>query len=158
MCIFVEFINGFGVWKDKGVQIFYRNCNASFEEEKNMRKLLSYAKSHIYEIHALLVATFVVVLMSFIKEPIKRKIAHSVDKKIQSRPELMQKRRIMVKRKNVLLIVLTMLLSFAVFTLASLISPLIEFSFSTAVMSGVFALCEYAFIDQITFNIRDEDE
>jgi len=123
-----------------------------------MRKLLSYAKSHIYELHALLVATFVVVLMGFIKEPIKRKIVQSVDKKIQSKPELTQKRKRMVKRRNMLLIVLTMILSFFVFALVALVSPLIEFSFPTAVMSGVFALCEYAFWDQITFTIRKEGE
>ncbi|MBR6535687.1 MAG: hypothetical protein IKT67_00640 [Lachnospiraceae bacterium] len=57
-----------------------------------------------------------------------------------------------------LLIILTMLLSFGLFWVASVISPLINFSFPTAVMSGVFALCEYAFLDQITFDIRDEDE
>jgi len=123
-----------------------------------MRKLLSYAKSHIYELHALLVATFVVVLMGFIKEPIKRKIVQSVDKKIQSKPELTQKRKRMVKRRNMLLIVLTMILSFFVFASVALVSPLIEFSFPTAVMSGVFALCEYAFWDQITFTIRKEGE
>ena len=124
----------------------------------NMHRILSYAKSHIYEIHALFAATFVVVLMSFIKEPIKRTLAQSVDKKIQSQPELAQKRRIMVKRRNMLLIVLTMLLSFVVFFLMAVVSPLIEFSFPTAVMSGVFALCEYAFWDQITFDIRKEGE
>lgn len=123
-----------------------------------MRRLLSYAKSHLYEIHALFAATFVVVLMNFIKEPMKRKIVHSVDKKIQFKPELANKRRIMVKRRNMLLIVLTMLLSFTVFTLVALVSPLIDFSFPTAVMSGVFALCEYAFWDQITFDIREEGE
>lgn len=123
-----------------------------------MRKLLSYAKSHIYELHALLVATFVVVLMGFIKEPVKRKIVQSVDKKIQLKPELTQKRKRMVKRRNMLLIVLTMILSFFVFALVALVSPLIEFSFPTAVMSGVFALCEYAFWDQVTFDIRKEGE
>lgn len=123
-----------------------------------MRKLLSYAKSHIYELHALLVATFVVVLMSLIKEPIKRKILQSMDKKIQDKPELAKKRRTMVKRRNMLLIVLVMILSFVGFTLVASVSPLIEFSFPTAVMSGVFALCEYAFWDQITFTVREEGE
>ena len=123
-----------------------------------MRKLLSYAKSHIYELHALLVATFVVVLMSFIKEPVKRKIQQSVDKKILDKPELAPKRKLMVRRRNMILIVLVMLLSFVVFALAAAVSPLIEFSFPTAVMSGVFALCEYAFWDQITFDIRKEGE
>lgn len=121
-----------------------------------MQRFFSYVKSHIYEIHALFVATFVVALMCLIKEPIKRKLVQSVDKKIQSKPELAQKRRNMVKRRNMLLIVLTMLLSFVAFALVALVSPLIEFSFPMAVMSGVFALCEYAFWDQITFDIREE--
>ncbi len=123
-----------------------------------MHKILSYAKSHIYEIHALMVATFVVVLMSFIKVPIKRKIVQSVDRTIAGRPELIEKRRRMIKRRNMWLIVFTMLLSFGAFSLVALISPIIQFSFPTAVMSGVFALCEYAFWDQITFDVRGEGE
>ena len=97
-------------------------------------------------------------LMSFIKEPIKRKIVQSVDKKIQGKPELTNKRKLMIKRSNMLLIVLTMILSFVTFALMAMVSPLIEFSFPTAVMSGVFALCEYAFWDQITFTVREEGE
>ena len=123
-----------------------------------MRKILSYANSHRYELHALFVATFVVVLMSLIKEPIQRKLVQSVDKKIQSKPELAHKRKIMVKRRNMLLIVLAMVISFIASAWVALVSPLIEFSFPTAVMSGVFALCEYAFWDQITFNIHEEGE
>ena len=123
-----------------------------------MHEIFRYAKSHIYEIHALLVATAVVVLMYLIKGPIKRVIVQSVDHELGLRPELADERDIMIKRRNMLLILLTMLFSFGLFALVALISPLIEFSFSTAVMSGVFALCEYAFLDQITFDIRDEDE
>lgn len=122
------------------------------------RMLLSYAKSHIYELHALMAATLVVVLMSFIKEPIKRKIVQSVDRKLKEKPELADKRKRMIKRRNMWLILLTMLLSFVAFALMAMVSPLIEFSFPTAVMSGVFALCEYAFWDQITFTIREEGE
>ena len=121
-----------------------------------MHRILSYAKSHLYEIHALLVATFVVVLMSLIKEPIKRKIVQSVDQKITAKPELADKRNVMIKRGNMLLIVLVMLLSFGVFTIVALVSPIIRFSFPTAVMSGVFALCEYSFWEQITFGQREK--
>ncbi|MBQ8798853.1 MAG: hypothetical protein IJZ55_04735 [Lachnospiraceae bacterium] len=123
-----------------------------------MHKILSYAKSHIYELHALLVATFVVVLMSLIKGPIKRKLVQSVDRKIAKRPKLAGKRKKLIRRKNMHLIYLTMLLSIGVFALVAKLSPLIDFSFPTAVMSGVFALCEYAFFDQITFDIREEGE
>lgn len=123
-----------------------------------MQKLLSYAKSHIYEIHALMVATFVVVAMSFIKVPIKRKIVEAVDRKISERPELADKRKRMIKHGNMWLIVLTMLLSICTFALVAMLSPIIKFSIPTAVMSGVFALCEYAFLEQITFTIREEGE
>lgn len=123
-----------------------------------MRKIFSYANSHRYEIHALLAATFVVVLMSLIKGPIKRKLAQSVERKIAKQPVLEGKRRKLIRQKNMLLICLTMLLSIGVFAVVAKLSPLIEFSFPTAVMSGVFALCEYAFFDQITFDIREEEK
>lgn len=123
-----------------------------------MRKLFSYAKSHIYEIHALLVATAVVVLMYLIKGPIKRAIVQSVDRKLELRPGLVDERNVMIRRRNMLLIILTMLFSFGLFAVLALISPLIKFSLSSAIMSGVFALCEYAFIDQITYGIHEEGE
>lgn len=123
-----------------------------------MHRIFSYAKSHIYELHAILVATVAVVLMFLIKRPIKNWIERHVDNRIVRNPELSENRRILIRRGNLLVIVLTMLLSFGLFGVASMISPLIDFSFPTAVLSGVFALCEYAFLDQITFDIRDEDE
>lgn len=120
-----------------------------------MRKILSYAKSHIYEIHAIIAATIVVVLMSFIKTPIKKLIVKAIDRKLEKQPEHSDRREIIIRRCNMLLIVLTMCLSVLVFALLAVLSPLIEFSFLSAVMSGVFALCEYAFWDQITFDIPE---
>lgn len=118
-----------------------------------MRKLLSYAKSHIYEIHAIFAATVVVGLMYLIKRPIKRWTVKIVDEKIEKAPELFRQRENMIKRRNMILIVLTMCLAVVVFALLSVVSPLIEFSFPMAVLTGVFALCEYAFIEQITFGV-----
>jgi len=123
-----------------------------------VRKILSYAKSHIYELHALFVATAVVVLMYLIKGPIKRVIVESVDRKLELNPELADERDILIRRRNMVLILLTLIFSFVLFVLVALISPLIKFSLSSAIMSGVFALCEYAFIDQITFGIHEEGE
>lgn len=120
-----------------------------------MRKILSYAKSHIYELHAIIAATIVVVLMSLIKGPIKKQIVKAVDRRLETRPEYSDRRELIIKRCNMLLIVLTMCLSVIVFGVLAVLSPLIEFSFPSAVMSGVFALCEYAFLDQITFDIPE---
>lgn len=46
-----------------------------------MRLLLSYCKSHIYELHALLAATITLVDMHFVKKPVKEKIAETVEEK-----------------------------------------------------------------------------
>jgi len=123
-----------------------------------MRKLLSYAKSHIYEIHAIIAATIVVVLMFFVKGPIKRKVVLIVDKKIEEQPGLLERRDIMIRRGNMVLIVLVLCLSVLIFALLAVCSPFIAFSLPSAVLSGVFALCEYAFLDQITFDSPEETE
>ena len=123
------------------------------QRKESMRKILSYAKSHIYELHAMVVAVIVIALMSVIKVPVKRKIVQAVDKKIREKPELAHKRKLMIKRRNIVLIVMTMLLAIVVFAFVAVVSPFIEFSFLMAVMSGVFALCGYAFLEQITFGI-----
>lgn len=119
-----------------------------------MRKILSYAKSHIYEIHAVLAATIVLILMYYIKVPVKKKIAEHVDRIMEKKPELLPKKKLYLKRWNMLLILLTMVLSFVVFTVISFISPMIDFSLQTAIMTGVYALCEYAIVDQITYGYK----
>lgn len=113
--------------------------------------ILSYLISHIYELHSLLAATVVLLLMTFIKRPIKKYNINRVERKIIRYPELAEKQEIMVRHGNMILILLTMVLSALVFAFFSILSPFIEFSFFDAVMSGVFALCEYAFVEQITF-------
>ena len=120
-----------------------------------MRKILSYINSHRYDIHAVFAGFLTVLLMYLIKQPIKNKIRAHVDAKIEANPELADKRRTYIKHFNMILIVLAMLIAFCMFFLVSLASPLIEFSFSSAVMSGVFALCEYAVLDQLGI-VREE--
>lgn len=114
-----------------------------------MRKILSYINSHRYDIHAVFAGFLAVLLMYCIKQPIKRKIRGYVDAKIAANPGLESKRRTYIKHCNMVLILLTVIIAFGMFFLVSLVSPIIEFSFSSAIMSGVFALCEYAVIDQL---------
>lgn len=114
-----------------------------------MRKVLSYINSHRYDIHAVFAGLLTVILMHYIKQPIKKHIRQYVDTKIDANPQLEDKRQEYIKHYDMILIALTMLIAFCMFFILSLISPLIEFSFSSAVMSGVFALCEYAVIDQL---------
>lgn len=119
-----------------------------------MRIFLGYAKSHIYDIHAALVAVITIFTMYYIKKPIKQKNEKRVDEKLTGKPELESKRTLYLKRANMILLFLTMLLAFLLFALASFVSPMIDFSVGSAVMSGVFALAGYAFWDQITYGMR----
>lgn len=121
-----------------------------------MRKILSYAKSHIYDIHAVLAGMIVLVLMYYIKKPIKARVVLYVDAKIRQNPKLSGKRKVLQKRYNAIIILFTMILALGVFTILSLVSSMIEFSFQTGLMSGVYALCEYAVVEQFTCR-RKED-
>lgn len=123
-----------------------------------MRILLSYAKSHIYEIHAIIAATLAFLSMFIIKKPIKKHINAVVDKKAVQNVKWKEHKGLYTKRCNMIIIFLTMLLSFALFFIISLISPLIQFSLFTAILSGVFALTEYAVYDQFVCNkgVRNE--
>ena len=114
-----------------------------------MRRILSYINSHRYDIHAVFAGFLAVLLMYLIKQPIKNKIRNYVDAKIEANPKLADKRRTYIKHYNMILILLTVIIAFCMFFLVSLVSPIIDFSFSSAIMSGVFALCEYAVIDQL---------
>jgi len=117
-----------------------------------MRKILSYAKSHIYDLHAILTGTIVFVAMQFIKKPVKKYNEQYVDRLLKSKPHLMPKRDLYLKRCNMILIFMVMALAIFMFAIVALISPVVEFSAQSAIMSGVYALCEYAFMDQITAN------
>lgn len=114
-----------------------------------MRKFLSYVNSHRYDIHAVFAGLLTVILMYCIKQPVKKHIRQYIDKKIDAHPQLAGRRQEYIKHYDMILIALTMLIAFCIFFILSLVSPLIEFSFSSAVMSGIFALCEYAVIDQL---------
>lgn len=121
-----------------------------------MRIFLSYAKSHIYDIHAALTAVIAIMVMEHVKRPIKKQIAKSVDQYMLKHNTDVNKRALYVKRTNLLIILFTLLLSFLIFMVVSTISPLIDFSMETAIMSGVFALAGYALWSQITYNKKDK--
>lgn len=118
-----------------------------------MRILLSYAKSHIYELHAVVVAVVTIVIMYQIKVPIKRIVSEKVDTMLEKKAEKKKMRMLYVRRGNAVLILLAMLLAFVLFLVVSMVSPLIHFSLETAIMSGVFSLAGYAFWDQITYGV-----
>lgn len=114
-----------------------------------MRKILSYVKSHIYDIHAIVVATIVVGIMYIIKRPIKRRISLYVEKKAKVNPSWNEKKRLYLKRGNMLVLLTAVVLALLLFAVVALVSPFIRFSVPTACMSVAFTLAEYACIDQL---------
>ena len=115
-----------------------------------MRLFFSYIMSHMYDIHAIVAGAMVVAVMMYIKAPIKKRIKDFVKLAIEKKPELAEKRELMIKRGNSILIVLVFPLAVVAFSALVIISPFIFFSWQSSIMAGVFALCIYAFIEQVS--------
>lgn len=109
-----------------------------------MRKILSYFKSHIYDIHSLMVGVFLVMVILFLKKPLRKKLTG--------------KNEHTLKWKIILLLML-FLVAIVCFALVSLISPFVDFSLQSGIMSAVYALCGNAFIEQVMpgRNINDKN-
>ena len=110
---------------------------------------LSYCKSHIYELHAVLAATIAFCLMFPIKKPLKQKIDIWIYQKASQDENWEKNRRLYRKRCNMVILVIAFVLTGVIFCIISLVSPLIRFSWNTTWLSGVFALTEYAVYDQL---------
>lgn len=115
-----------------------------------MTTFLSYLMSHMYDIHAIIAATVVVALMSYIKVPVKRKLADMAEYHRKKKGEAEEVMPLLLRRYHFLLIVLVFALSVPVFAVLSLLSPFIFFTWPSSLLTGVFALCIYAFLEQIT--------
>ena len=113
-----------------------------------MHLLLSYCKSHMYELHALLAATITFFLMFPLKQPIKDQIWCWVEKKTLENEKWKQRRLLYHKRGNMIILLLAFAIAGVLFALISVVSPLIHFSWYMTWMSGAFALTEYAVYDQ----------
>lgn len=114
-----------------------------------IHKVLSYCKSHIYELHAVLAAMITFAVMFPIKKPLKRKLAKWVEQKAAKNESWKQHMPLYKKRVNIIVLFIAVALSYAIFSLISLISPLIYFSWITAFLSAVFTLNLYALYEQI---------
>ncbi|MCI6517395.1 MAG: hypothetical protein MR442_09515 [Lachnospiraceae bacterium] len=114
-----------------------------------MHILLSYSKSHIYELHAILAATVTVLTVQAIKRPIKKKIADWVAIKAQTKERWEEKEKIYCKRANIMIVLLAFVSACLIYQAVTIVSPLIDFSIPTTILSGVFTLAEYAFLDQM---------
>lgn len=115
----------------------------------SLHTILSYCKSHIYELHAILAGGITFLLMFLIKKPIKKITSDYVKGKSLKSEKWKLNGRKYLKRINSIVIIVTVMLAYAIFGIISAISPLIHYSAITAFLSAVFALDFYALFDQI---------
>lgn len=112
--------------------------------------ILSYCKSHIYELHALLAAAITFMVMQFIKSPIKVKITDWVSKKIEIDEKWMDNKKKYTKRAKSIIMIIAIAMSYFVFALISTLSPVIHYSKITAFLTAVFSIDIYAVYELIT--------
>jgi len=122
-----------------------------------MRLLASYIVSHIYDIYSIVAATMVVAAMMYIKVPVKRKIRGIVNNRIKKNPDLEDKRSLLIRRGNMSLIIMVFPLAIVAFAVLILLSPYMHFSWQSSFMAGVFALCIYAFLEQVSKPSENKD-
>ena len=123
-----------------------------------MRLFLSYCKSHIYELHALLAATITFFLMFEIKKPIKIWTHKYVTEKARKNQKWSKNKKLYNKRCNMLVVITTIIIAAIVFVFFYLVSPFISFSLHMTWLSGAFALAEYAVYDQTIGKERKDYE
>ncbi len=108
-----------------------------------MHLILSYCKSHIYDIHALLVGTIIFVLLLVWKETIDTVIINWVNRRYGDRSEVRQ--RAAYRRVWGLVYILIFLLAFLFFCAVAFISPFVDNSVPASIISATFAITEMEF-------------
>ena len=109
----------------------------------SIRKILSYCKSHIYDLHSLLVGTIIFFLVIIWKDHIDAFFESIVDKRYADCTE--EEKKLVVKRLWGLVYILIIPLAFLVYAAAATISPLVNQSVPASVISASFAIVELEF-------------
>lgn len=121
-----------------------------------MRKVHGYINSHIYELHSLIAATLATILLYLIKDKIKQGLDNFVENRAFFDEKWRDNKALYKRRCHMVLIVLDLLIAFFLFGGIAWLSPYIRFSVYNAVMSGVFSLTEYAVLDQLCIDGRED--
>ena len=111
--------------------------------------ILKYAKSHIYELHALLAGTLAFFLMFQVKKPVKKLLSNFVKRRAEANSKWEKNQIIYRSRLGLSLIALDFAISAAVFCVLAFVSPLICFSFRTMWLSGFLSFTLYSLYDQV---------
>lgn len=118
--------------------------------------ILKYAKSHIYELHALLAGTLAFLLMFQAKKPAKKLILSFVKRRSETSRRWKNNQIIYRRRLGLSLIALDFAISAAVFWVLAMVSPLIRFSLRTMWLSGFLSLTLYSLYEQVFSNHKEE--
>lgn len=114
---------------------------------------LKYVNSHMYDIYAILVGTLTLAIVIALKIPIKIYARRAADRYCWNGTEKGEKQdkswEQIYKRRNGLIFVLVFVVAIIMFAVVAQISPQIEFSMGSAVMSAIYAIAEYEIIDQV---------
>lgn len=105
---------------------------------------LSFSKSHIYEWHALLTAFITFVFMQVIKRPVKDALSDWVEHRALKSERVNSKKKLHKRRANLIIVILSVVVSYLFFAIISYVSPVIQWSSFTAFLSACFALDFYA--------------
>ena len=108
-----------------------------------MHFLLSYAKSHIYDLHSLLVGTIIFVLILVWRESVDNVITNWVIKHYEDRTEACKKAA--YRRMWGLIYILIIALAFLFFYAVAFISPFVDNSVPASIISAAFAITELEF-------------
>lgn len=108
-------------------------------------------KSHLPDLYSILSGTITLVIVYFLKMPIKNKnysIVYADKEKITDEIQKMRLRR-SYQRRNLVIIALTLVIGVFIYALCAVVSEQIAFQLWPAFMSGLVALSEYAVIQQL---------
>lgn len=114
-----------------------------------MRKILSYCKSHIYDIHSVLVGIILLLIFFLIREKVKKLISQQIDDRIKKNPQLISRRSAMLRVWYLRFLVVLLISAILGFAVLAQISPFVEFSLQSGLMGCVYTLCGIAFLKQI---------
>ena len=108
-----------------------------------LHMILSYCKSHIYDLHSLLVGTIIFFLIYVWKKPIDKMIENRVNKRYADREE--ERRKAVTRRAWGLIYILVILLAFLIYAAVACMSPLVHNSVPASIISATFAITEMEF-------------
>ena len=105
-----------------------------------MHLILSYIKSHIYDIHALIVGTIIFALIIVWKEAIETMIMNWLNKHYGDQADV--RKNSAYRRIWGMIYIVIFLLAFLFFCAVAYISPFVENSVPASIISATFAITE----------------